>query len=1536
MPFQILIVDDHQTVRNGLRSLLSASGDYLVCGEAVDGIEAIRKAKELRPDLVLMDVSMPRMDGLEAARAILLDNPRSKIIIVSQNDPLVVARQAKQAGAVGFVGKANLPRDLMPIIGRAMNGHVSVAMEKNASREAASLEWVKGSGEMSTIIRSLDWSKTPLGSPENWSPTLRMMVNFLLANRFPQLLWWGEEFCSIYNDAYIPVLGAKHPWAVGRPVSEVWGEIWHVLRPLVETPFRGGPSTWNEDIELLLNRRGFNEESHFTIAYSPVPDDTAPGGIGGVLATVHEITDKIQNDRRIAVLRQLGAQAGDAKTPAEACEKAAQVLAGHKRDVPFAMLYLVSGNAAYLAGSTGVDSNDPGYQKNIEDLNVPAAFWPIATMVASESIELVKGLDKKFTTLPLGAWTDPVSSVALVPLRSNLAHQLAGFMIVGISPNARFDEAYRNFFELMSTQIATTIANARAYEEERRRSEALAEIDRAKTAFFSNVSHEFRTPLTLMLGPLEELLARSHTDLPPAAKGQLELVNRNGVRLLRLVNTLLDFSRIEAGRVQAIYQATDIASFTADLASVFRSATEKAGLELKIECPPLAELAFVDRDMWEKIVLNLVSNAFKFTFDGEIKVQLQQKEGHAELQVSDTGVGIPSEEMPKLFERFHRIENTRSRTHEGSGIGLALVHELVKLHGGAMRVESVLGKGTTFFVSIPLGKDHLDPAQIGKERTLASTTTGASPYVEEALRWLPDVGSSEHDVLPPELELMPVPHDPGTVVPEGRSLVLVADDNADMRQYLSHLLKERYEVVAVADGEEALKAIHERRPDLVLSDVMMPRLDGFGLVQQLRSHMETSTLPVILLSARAGEESRVEGLDIGADDYLVKPFSARELLARVSARLAITQIREASDEALRASEERLRALVNASSSVVYRMSPDWKIMRQLDGKGFISDTQEPTGDWLQEYIQPQDQPLVLEKINEAIRHKSLFELEHPVRRPDGSLGWTHSRAIPILGNDGEILEWFGAASDITRRKQVERTLHEHRERFDLVAQASQIGFWFCDLPFDRLHWDERVKEHFWLPPDADVAIDTFYERLHPDDREPARKAIEQSIANNTPYDIEYRTMSPDGRQKWIRAIGRPYYDPSGRACRFDGLTLDITERTLAEERERAITAERTAVTAKFRAVFEQTTQFAGIMTLDGTLIDANRLSLESCGFRSEEVLGKKFSETPWWRNFRESREKIREAIPRAAKGTPYREMLKYSFADGTDRLVDFALYPIVDEGDKVIFLHPTGVDVTDVKHAEDEYRKLAQSLESEVKARTRELEDRTADVMRHSEQLRRLSQRLLQTQDEERRHIARELHDSAGQTLTVLGLSMAQLASDVQESAPHVAKQLDDVKDLVQQLHKEIRTTSYLLHPPLLDESGLTSALSWYTEGLEGRSGLDIKLHVPEDFGRVPREMELAIFRLVQECLANIHRHSGANTAHIRITRDNGCISVEVADNGNGMPPERLAEIRSGAHGVGLRGMRERVLQFRGDMQIDSNSNGTRIMVNIPLDSGRA
>jgi len=750
-----------------------------------------------------------------------------------------------------------------------------------------------GGGEMTQRTQAFDWASTPLGPMESWSPALTTTLRIILANRFPHVLWWGPDYIQFYNDAYRPIPGSKHPdRALGVPCRECWQEIWDILKPLIDRPFHGGPATWNDDIQLEINRHGFLEESHFTIAYSPVPDDTVLSGIGGVLATVHEITDKVVGQRRTGVLRDLGASIHDPRSGEEACAMAAGSLREADCDLPFALLYLLDpdGRRAHLAGVAGTVEGEPTSPLAV-DFDGPHP-WAHAMTTALErgSITTVRELGSRFPSVPPGPWSDPPDMAAIVPIPAAKAGESAGFLVTGISARLRFDAGYRDFLDLVKTQIGTAIATARAYEHEKKRAELLAELDRAKTAFFSNVSHEFRTPLTLILGPLGDAL---ETESDPARRDRLERIRRNALRLQKLVNTLLDFSRIEAGRLQASFEPVDLAELTRDLASAFRSGVEKAGMWLEVACDPLQEPVYVDRDMWEKIVLNLLSNAFKFTLEGGIEVRLREVDGRAELTVRDTGAGIAAEDLSRVFERFHRVEGVEARTHEGTGIGLALASELVKLHGGTLSAASVVGQGSTFTVLLPLGRAHLPPDQVQVGRNLASTALAAEHYLAEALRWMP--GETENAAAAKE--------DPAKDQPR-RPRILWADDNADLREYVRLLLAPRYDVECVGDGVAALEAVRREPPDLVLADIMMPRLDGLALLRALRESEPTRTLPVILLSARAGEEAAIEGLEAGADHYLVKPFSARELLTRVTSHLELSRMRRETADVLRENDRK--------------------------------------------------------------------------------------------------------------------------------------------------------------------------------------------------------------------------------------------------------------------------------------------------------------------------------------------------------------------------------------------------------------------------------------------------------------------------------------------------------------------------------------------------------------------------------------------------------------------------------------------------------
>jgi signal transduction histidine kinase/FixJ family two-component response regulator len=753
---------------------------------------------------------------------------------------------------------------------------------------SAELLFLAGGGEMGERTRAMDWSGTAVGSPAQWPQSLKTAVSICLGSRHPMVLWWGRSaYTQFYNDAYISFLGKeKHPAFLGRSGRDCWSEIWPTIGPMLEGVYTSGTATWSEDLLLILQRKLPREEGYFTFSYSPIRDDD--GAVAGIFCACNETTSRVLGERRLRTLRDLSRMEAAARTVETTCEIAARTLGENPNDIPFALIYLLNSDTgqAELVGSHAIRAGDSAAPLKIDlNSNENRSGWPLRAALDTGAPRLVEDLSKRFGSLPGDPWPEPSENALIVPIAAPGQTAAAGFLVSGLSPRRVVDNNYTSFLKLVAGHIGTSVANARAYDLERKRAETLMEIDRAKTLFFSNVSHEFRTPLTLMLGPLEDSLASGN--LPAAERERLNTAHRNSLRLLKLVNSLLDFSRIEAGRAQASYEPNDLAAITTNIASNFRSACERAGLKLVVECEPFAEPVYVDCDMWEKIVLNLLSNAFKFTFEGEIAISLRAVGRHAELQVRDTGVGIPSHELPRLFERFHRIEGQRSRTYEGSGIGLALVQELVKLHSGTITAESQLdGGGTKFIVTIPLGRSHLPQDRIGAGRRSSSTATRADAFVEEALRWLPD-GPEHRDKTPFEAQSQQ------TAPPQLlEARIFIADDNSDMRAYLKSLLGPFCELETFADGEAIIQAIRRRAPDLVLADVMMPRLDGFELVRAIRRDATMANLPVILLSARAGEEAKVEGLASGADDYLIKPFTPRELIARVSANLTLAKLRQ--------------------------------------------------------------------------------------------------------------------------------------------------------------------------------------------------------------------------------------------------------------------------------------------------------------------------------------------------------------------------------------------------------------------------------------------------------------------------------------------------------------------------------------------------------------------------------------------------------------------------------------------------------------------
>ena len=971
-------------------------------------------------------------------------------------------------------------------------------------RQDLSLAFLEGPGELAKMMRARDWSKTPLGPPTTWPSSLRTILQILLSSRYAMWMGWGPELTFFCNDAYRPTLGVKQDW-LGARSDKVWEEIWPDVGPRIDHVMATGEATWDEALMLILERSGFPEETYHTFSYSPLADDD--GAINGMLCVVTEATQGVIGERRLHVLRDLALRIAQSRTHDDLWAGVKACLAADSRDLPLASGYVFDAEGAIR--QTFVSGILPGSTRV-----VPA--WPIER-IRDGAPEFV--VDDA-TGLRSTAWGHTSKQALLVPIAVQGRSTPVGVFVAGLNPYRLLDVDYRSFIELFVGQIAAGLNAIAAFEVERQRAEALATLDLAKTAFFSNVSHEFRTPLTLMLGPLEDALIDAEGS--PRQRERLVVAHRNSLRLLRLVNALLDFSRIEAGRAQSVFRPTDLAALTSELASSFRSATDKAGLVLKVDCPPLAEPVFVDRDMWEKIVLNLLSNAFKFTFAGTVEVTLAPRDAHAvRLTIRDTGTGIAAQELPRIFDRFHRVEGARGRSYEGSGIGLSLVKELVRLHHGTIDVESTVDVGTTFVIDIPLGTEHLAADRVMDAHDPVDERGRTEAFVEEALRWLPERRDEERLNDEALLAAASAQHPDGS-----RHRVLLADDNADLRGYIGRLLRERnYAVEAVDNGLAALESIRARKPDLLVTDVMMPSLDGFGLLAAIRADAALIDLPVIMLSARAGEEARIEGLAAGADDYLIKPFSARELLARVAGTISMAALRREANAAIRATEARSSAVLEGMAEGFLLLDADFRILlanveaqRQLGGSADLVGR-----DYFDAWPSVTDAGRI-EPLQRAWRDAVPVTFEEQRIAADGRAHWIEVRAYP----SSEGLALF--RRDITDRKRAETGLRELNENLEQqVAQRTRERDRTWNTSQDLLIVLDRQGLCIAVNPTwttllgqqpEDVIGRSFLAFVHPDDHPASQVALDEARVSDLPR-FENRYRHKDGSYRWFSWVASP-------------------------------------------------------------------------------------------------------------------------------------------------------------------------------------------------------------------------------------------------------------------------------------------------------------------------------------------------------------------------------------------------------------------------------
>jgi len=1008
-------------------------------------------------------------------------------------------------------------------------------MQDRLANAELSPEFLSRGGEMGLRIREYDWSATPLGPVDSWQQSLRSAVSICLNSNFPIAIYWGKDLTLIYNDAWSPIPGNKHPWALGRSAREVWPEIWKDIEPQFQKAFNGEPGG-SKDALLPMYRHGYTEECYFDFTFTPVYGEG--GKVEGVFNAVIETTKTILNERQLKTLRNLGNLNAAGKTTTELLIDAGKTLERNNKDFPFGLIYRVNEQAmkAFPVSYVGLNEDQTVFP-SIIDLKAPGGEgYNFHKAYVSNQIIISENNGRR-KNLPTGGWDKEATHFMHLPIITQNRKTPIAIFSAAINPYRRFDEVYRQFAQLITDQISAEVNNVLAYEEERKRAEALAEVDRAKTAFFTNISHEFRTPLTLMLGTIEEAL--NDPELEGKSRKRIDVTHRNAMRMLKLVNTLLDFSRLEAGKVKAHFQLTDIAAYTADIASSFRSIIENAGLKFVVECSAAIDPIYIDREMWEKIVLNLLSNAFKYTLEGCIRLTIMAGNENVLLTVADTGVGIPKEELPKMFQRFHRVESTTGRSYEGTGIGLSLVKELLQMHEGTISVESVEGEGSEFTVIIPCKRDLLLTEHgVQKEDRIAAALSHV--FIQEATILGEQHNSKSTDTTP--------------TIEKSKATVLVADDNADMRRHLKNLLQHQFNVITTANGMEALNRLNEHEVDIVVSDVMMPVMDGIQLLRALKEHPKTKNVPIILLSARAGEEARIEGYETGADDYLIKPFAAKELVARVASQVKLSKARRNVETQLKTFFEQAPAGIAIVSGRQFVYTLANKLFQKLFGK-----TEEQMLGRKMREIWPEleGQEILKGFENVSKTGKPLIANEFPVSLiQDGKpeTRYFDFVAQPIKDAEGNVNDIMIHVLEITEQVISRKKLEESEGRFRTLAETLPQMIWVSDEEGKNEFHSHQWYDYFGI----ENPYEAWDKRIYPGDQAISKDAFENARATGSSFRYEVRLKNREGEYRWHKTIAEPVKDSSGKVVKWVGSVTDIHDQKTLSEKLAKLVAERTA------------------------------------------------------------------------------------------------------------------------------------------------------------------------------------------------------------------------------------------------------------------------------------------------------------------------------------------------------------------------------------------
>jgi PAS domain S-box-containing protein len=1234
----------------------------------------------------------------------------------------------------------------------------------------ASFDWLISSGEMAALIKAKDWSKTSLGSPDTWSPTLRITINFLLANRFPVLLWWGPEYVQFYDDAFIPVLGAKHPKALGQWGSDCWKEIWPVLQPLVDTPFRGGPATWIEDLELDIRRSNFTEETHFTIAFSPVLDDRASGGIGGVLATVHEISEQVVTARRLAILRDLSARAMEAKTPEQSCVVAAKILEENLSDIPFALLYLLDAETkrAQLEGVAGVEAKQD-ISPHVIELGKPAMnsfTWPLDEVLHTESMAVVEDVDKFFSRALCGPRSDPPNTAVILPIRSNKTGEFVGAIVAGISSRLPWNDHYRNFFESLAAQIGTSIGNARAAEETHQR--------------MSSIRKQAEDTLQWRTEQFETLLGNAPL----------------GVYLIDS-----DFRIREANPVAR---------------ALFRSVPDLIGRDFDQ----------ATRLLWTKELADTIIERFRHTMETGESYSVEEK--------SENRLGSDAKEFYEW--EIHRI----ALPEGGHGVvcyfrditHMVLARETIARSEHRLRLATEAAE-----LGIWLWNFDEDQAIWENER----------PY-----------------------EIFGRTYEDGPV------------NGAEFRK-ICH--------------PEDLK-VHER----ALANTLQT---GARFFSQVRIYRKDGTIRWIEFNGN------------------LRPRTTGSPLSILGTVLDITS-RKQSEEAIRASENKLRMAHKAAHSGAWEWhldsgqvvwSPEIEFLYGLPSGTFAGDM-----DAWRTMVHPEDLAKIERYLPAVYKDGTDLRMQFRITRMDGQIRWLEAVGQVVRDKQGHAQIVTGISTDVTERKAVEDKLRLTTERFELALRDSSIIVFNQDLDL-RYTWIYNSNLGY-EPWEVIGKRDTdLFERLEDAEVTESIKldVIRTGISRRQEVVVRYLNVD-----RYYDLLVDPLKDSNGNITGVTCAAIDITERMQSE-------AALQRSEYRFRTLIES--NIIPIVCANNQLItEANDAFLQMVGYTRDDL---KAGKIDWVKmtppEYKEKDLQALEQYRNCLFAAPYEK--QFFRKDGTRVPIFIGAVVISQEPEEYLCFI---IDLSELKRVEAELRKYQHELEGKVAERTLELTLSLAAVgseikvrKETEEQLRDLSGRLLRLQDEEHRRIARELHDSTGQTLSALKMSLSMLEKHVAEM-PQAKALLEDLNMLADGAIQEIRTTSHLLHPPMLDDVGFSSAARWYLEGFAKRSGIDTTIDLT-DLPDLTKDEELALFRILQESLTNVHRHSGSTSAEIRIYAEDESVILSIRDFGKGIPPDKLEKFnKTGAGvGVGLGGMKQRLHELGGNLEVRSEGKGITILAKL-------